>query len=348
MNNNLSFNPDYFLITIIIPTFNRINLISETLDSVLNQTYQNWECIIIDDGSDDGTQEIIKKYLLKDHRFNFIQRYREPKGASCCRNIGIDKAQGEYIIFLDSDDLLKNDCLENRINFAKKNPNFDFWVFPTSVFRQTPSDTKKVWNILNNKHNDFIRFIRLDNPWQTTGAFWRKSILNNINGFDEAAQCSQDWELHVRILLKGYTYYKADNYFFDNFYRLDYNNEVQTIGKLANKKTYIIESRIVLYKKIYKEIRDNNFSEEIKKAIAIRFYRFFSDLAKDRNQIYLKKAINSLPVYESFGFIRTLLLKLMIFNFYNIKINYLIYKYFDKHFFKNYNFLNYSNREIEI
>jgi glycosyltransferase involved in cell wall biosynthesis len=104
------------LISIIIPTFNREKLIAKTLDSVLIQTYHNWECIIVDDGSSDNSYTIIDKYLNKDNRFHFTKRNREPKGASTCRNIGTNMASGEYLIFLDSDDVLDTLCLENRVN----------------------------------------------------------------------------------------------------------------------------------------------------------------------------------------------------------------------------------------
>ena len=88
--------------SIIIPSFNRADLISETLDSVLNQTYRYWECIIVDDGSTDFSSEIISKYLELDNRFKYLERPKDRlKGPSACRNIGLQNAKGEYVIFLD-------------------------------------------------------------------------------------------------------------------------------------------------------------------------------------------------------------------------------------------------------
>lgn len=102
-------------ISVIIPTYNRAHLLGETLDSVLNQTYKNWECIIIDDGSTDHTLELMKEYL-KDSRFSFIQRPEDKrKGACTCRNIGISNASGDYLQFLDSDDILASNKFESQL-----------------------------------------------------------------------------------------------------------------------------------------------------------------------------------------------------------------------------------------
>lgn len=95
------------LVSIIIPTYNRAHLIGETLDSVLAQTYQNWECIVVDDGSSDDTNALMKTYCEQDSRFRYYHRPKErKKGGNICRNIGIDKAQGDFISFLDSDDFI--------------------------------------------------------------------------------------------------------------------------------------------------------------------------------------------------------------------------------------------------
>ena len=111
------------LISVIVPTFNRASLIRETLDSVLAQTYENWECIVVDDGSTDGTADVVQGYNVKDNRFIF---YRRPenisKGASPCRNYGLRQAKGDYIQFLDSDDLLNEKKLEEQLTILQNSP----------------------------------------------------------------------------------------------------------------------------------------------------------------------------------------------------------------------------------
>ncbi|MAM29033.1 MAG: hypothetical protein CMC13_08420 [Flavobacteriaceae bacterium] len=110
------------LISIIIPTFNRANVLGETLDSVVNQTYRNWECIVIDDGSTDNTQDLVFSYLKKESRFQYFKRPEYiPKGPSACRNFGYEQSNGEYIQWFDSDDLMHPKKIELKAATALKN-----------------------------------------------------------------------------------------------------------------------------------------------------------------------------------------------------------------------------------
>jgi len=87
------------LITIITPVFNRASIIHKTVESVIAQSYQNWEMIVVDDGSTDNIGEVMVSRFSGDSRIHFIKREREPKGASTCRNIGAENASGDYLIF---------------------------------------------------------------------------------------------------------------------------------------------------------------------------------------------------------------------------------------------------------
>src|SRR5690606_24561667 len=108
------------LVSIIIPTYNRAHLLGETLDSILAQTYTNWECIIVDDGSTDESQLVFEAYKNKDSRFQFLRRPKtKPKGANACRNLGLENATGDYSVFFDSDDLMAPDLLEIKVNAIK-------------------------------------------------------------------------------------------------------------------------------------------------------------------------------------------------------------------------------------
>jgi len=104
------------LVSIIIPTYNRAHLIGETLDSVLAQTYTHWECIVVDDGSSDSTSEILETYCKQDSRFQYHHRpIDKPKGANACRNYGFELSKGEYINWLDSDDLVSHNKIEEQL-----------------------------------------------------------------------------------------------------------------------------------------------------------------------------------------------------------------------------------------
>ncbi|MBS3738754.1 glycosyltransferase family 2 protein [Mesohalobacter halotolerans] len=102
--------------SIIIPTYNRAHLIGETLDSVLAQTYQNWECIILDDGSTDNTDDVVGEYVLKDPRFKYYHRPDEHlPGGNGARNFGFKMSKGDYVNWLDSDDLFSENKIEEQL-----------------------------------------------------------------------------------------------------------------------------------------------------------------------------------------------------------------------------------------
>ena len=108
------------LVSVIIPSFNSSKFIGETIESIIHQSHSNWELIIIDDGSEDNTVKIIQEFISNESRIKLIERYRDPKGAPTCRNIGIENSHGDYLIFHDSDDILASWCLESRLNYFKK------------------------------------------------------------------------------------------------------------------------------------------------------------------------------------------------------------------------------------
>ena len=118
------------LISIITPSFNRSEIIHETAESVFNQTYPHWEWIIVDDGSTDNSWEILQGYASIDPRVRIYKRDRDPKGGAACRNIAVEKCSGDYLVFLDTDDILASFCLEQRVSAFMEDPTRDFILFP--------------------------------------------------------------------------------------------------------------------------------------------------------------------------------------------------------------------------
>ncbi|WMI69845.1 glycosyltransferase [Mangrovimonas sp. YM274] len=195
------------LTSIIIPTFNREDLIKKALDSVISQTNKNWECIVVDDGSTDNTLKVLEEYTKRDKRIQWFKRDRGPKGAPTCRNIGLEKANGDYVIYLDSDDFLMPYCLEQRVNAAIAFPNNDFWVFPTSLLEE---GVLKKQN-LELLENYLIGFLSSNLPWTIVNPFWRKEILLQLKGFTEGYPRFNDPELMIRALLLPKIKYKILN-----------------------------------------------------------------------------------------------------------------------------------------
>lgn len=110
-------------VSIILPTFNRAKYLSRSIDSVIQQTYKDWELIIVDDGSSDNTTEIIERYINQTEKVRFIKKQRT--GVTISRNLGIKLAIGDYLTFLDSDDEYKKHHLENRINELVSDQSID-------------------------------------------------------------------------------------------------------------------------------------------------------------------------------------------------------------------------------
>jgi len=215
------------LVSIIIPNYNKANFIEETLHTVIAQSWQDWEALVVDDGSTDNSIETIKRIAKKDSRIKFLQRQRQPKGGSTCRNIGIENAKGKYLFFLDSDDLMATHCLEERISYMEQNPELDFAVFPVGTFYKTIGDNQMVWRPKNGNH--LKKFLSHDLPWNIMSPIWKtKFVKEQLKGFDEAFPRLQDVEFHTRALLIENVSYTTEKHATPQcFYRLDTNRTEQ-------------------------------------------------------------------------------------------------------------------------
>jgi glycosyltransferase involved in cell wall biosynthesis len=109
--------------SVILPTFNRAHLISEAIESVLHQSFNDWELIIIDDGSQDNTFEIIRSFVLNDERLRY--HFAHNRGLAMARNMGIQMSRGKYITFLDSDDEYLPEHLQLRVEYLKAHPEIE-------------------------------------------------------------------------------------------------------------------------------------------------------------------------------------------------------------------------------
>lgn len=193
------------LISIIVPTYNREHLIPLTLNSVIAQSYTNWECIVVDDGSDDETLNILKNYHKQDSRVLFVKRKRLPKGAPTCRNVGLEMANGDCIIFLDSDDYLLPFCLEQRVKAVNNYPDSDFLVFSMGVKSNNVVKKQEI-----NPYDDYlVPFLSANLPWQTMCPIWHKSFLDELKGFTEGYPRFNDPELMIRAMLQTSVKFKV-------------------------------------------------------------------------------------------------------------------------------------------
>jgi len=211
-------------ISVVIPVFNASQFLEETLISVFNQTYKDFEIIVVDDGSTDDTNVILSPYLDK---ISYI--YQKNQGPAIARNTGIKATKGEWIAFLDSDDIWVSTKLEEHVNHIKDNPSINFLFSDAMLFDGKAILKTTMMNRTNSvqigslaeklrglKENDgtllkcdlFDQLVRLNNPIITSSVVVRKHCLEEVKCFNEKmCQWSEDSELWIRLSRKQAMHY---------------------------------------------------------------------------------------------------------------------------------------------
>jgi glycosyltransferase involved in cell wall biosynthesis len=262
------------LVSIIIPTFNSSKHIKATLNSVLSQTYSNWECILVDDGSIDLTETISINYQEKDNRFQLYKRPEDlPKGPSSARNYGVTKAKGEYVIFLDADDLLATTCLENRVAQFKQNQNCDFLVFQMERFFNEPDFSKKEIVVEQDKNRVLESFIQLHGQWPITAPIYKTNFFKTIC-FNTNLVVFEDLEVAIKAIMQA-TDFKIYNTI-DCYYRNDANykekyNSIQVKIKMVKCFVELLLSLVAVMQKN----KENQFQNKEIKAYFVNSYKTF-------------------------------------------------------------------------
>lgn len=160
-------------VSIILPTFNRANYLERSIESVINQTYQNWELLIVDDGSSDNTFPLVKKYLNKFSNIRYF--FHQNRGAAYTMNIGMQNATGDFITFLGSDDEYLENHLQARIKFLLKNIEVDLLHSPAKILGD---------EYVKNKY-DLSEKIHLDECILGGTLFGKTEVFIKLNGFKE-------------------------------------------------------------------------------------------------------------------------------------------------------------------
>lgn len=267
--------PGQRLISIVIPVYNRIGFIGETLKSVMEQTYAYWEAIVVDDGSTDGSREFVKSLASSEPRIRFFDRDRLPKGAPVCRNIGIERSSGEYLIFLDSDDILAPFCLQQRTQAIGENGGVDFLVFKTQIFEDNIDDLGLLWNVdMPNTDDDLLRFLSYDAMWQTTGPIYRKSSLSTVGGFKEDLPFWQDFHLHLVCLLSGMNYIKRFDLPVDNYHRKNRKDGISRVTPFIDDPA-VLQTRIDFYISLFDWMKSRKIPLDNRQRNAIKSVLFF-------------------------------------------------------------------------
>lgn len=301
------------LISIIIPTYNRAHLISETLDSIIAQTYVNWECIIVDDGGSDNTKEIVDAYIENDKRFKFHQNLiSNARGANSCRNYGFKLCSGSFIKWFDSDDIMLPDLLEKQIISFDKD-------IEVSVCKLKWFDFEK--NIVLKENNIFSDNLIEDYfkgtvSFYVSGPLWKRSFLEKQEElFDDTISNLDDWDFNLRMLYKNpridlinealIKYRIHSDSLSQEINKLNFN-EIQSEFRARDKHLALLNKKNILSFKTY----------------IINRYKLFlrmSLVQKDKNRTYylIKTLKSQLVCCDFLGFIKTV-------------FSYVIYRLFNK------------------
>jgi glycosyltransferase involved in cell wall biosynthesis len=263
-------------------TFNRSHLIEETLKSISNQIYKNWECIIIDDGSNDYTEKVVNKWVNKDQRYNYYKRNNQhKKGLPGCRNQGLEIAKGDYIIFFDDDDIVHPQNLELSMSFFN-NKKADFVHYNKKTFSEI--NEIKIQNYLSPQ----IAFkIDKEKIYESiTGKLGLASctVMWQINAFDkfkfnETLHYAEEWDLYNRLLINNFEGYKIENILYFNRKHSNSNTASyynKNSERIQTKKNACVSLVIALdqenllnlsYVKYFLGIRKKSESKPIHKAL---------------------------------------------------------------------------------
>lgn len=266
-------------VSVIIPTYNRANYISEAIDSVLDQTFQDFEIIIIDDGSTDNTKTVLAKYGSKIKYF-----YKNNGGEGSARNLGIKKARGQYIAFLDSDDLWLPSKIEKQLSFLERNPKFDLVYTTMSIIDEFGNLKEEVRPTRPARNLSQL----LDGYRIPMTVLVKKLKLLEAGYFDETMKVAEDTDMWIRFARLGV---------------IDFLNEPLALyRKHSNNISNDVKDAYLGHIKIFKKIINDNGFKLPKRIKKMKLAREYYLLAKEqyRTGIYNEAFIFALHSISTF------------------------------------------------
>ncbi|MBU0625181.1 glycosyltransferase family 2 protein [Patescibacteria group bacterium] len=200
LNQSQKINESKIIVTVVIPVYNRPIFIRRAIDSVIAQTYKNWELIIVDDCSTDNTVEVIRSYLNKNERISLICLEKN-RGVSNARNIGIEKASGEYIAFLDSDDEWFPDKLTKQVRLFQQDKTEQVGFVGCNriiLVTKTGQEHRSRLILQDNTLRMFLSRCFV----VPSGVVVKKKVFTKVGLFDINLDYSEDWDMWIRIAEK--------------------------------------------------------------------------------------------------------------------------------------------------
>lgn len=196
-------------ISVIVPCYNYAHLLPETLGSVLAQSFEDWECIIVDDGSTDETVEVARLWCKRDERFQLVQQ--DNLGVSYARNNGARMARGEWLQLLDADDLIESEKLRAQYEFARNRPDVDVVLGEVRFFEGDDSGQRMLSMELGQSAffrgdvmgKEAVLLLIESNITVINAPLIRRALWQDMEGFDITLSENEDWEFWMRCALAG-------------------------------------------------------------------------------------------------------------------------------------------------
>ncbi len=228
-------------VSIIVPCYNQAHYLKASLGSVLSQTFLDWECIIVNDGSPDNTAEVAKKWCAKDDRFIYLEK--QNGGLSSARNAGIKIAKGEFILPLDADDLIHQDYLNKTVPVLYQNKKLAI----VSCYSKFFIDSIDNITYQLKPKGDNYKWLLYVNQLVAT-SLYRKSCWKTVGGYDENMKKGfEDWEFWLSITKLGW-HYKIEEEFLFYYRKAKQSMLVDTINNhFEENKEYIVKKHKELY-----------------------------------------------------------------------------------------------------
>lgn len=223
-------------VSVIIPTYNRKDLVLETINSVLKQTFKDYEIIVVDDGSTDGTQ-LELSYLVHSGKLRYV--YQENNGLASARNRGIDESVGRYLAFLDSDDIWLPSKLEKQVAMLEKDPHCAMVYTDSRNFNEYGLSpvSRLVSSDKNTMAGMIWEYLVMGNFINPSTVLIRKTVIGQVGYFDTALKMGEDWDFWMRIAHKNRIGFIDEALV---HYRIHSNNMTKNTAVLTQYLTLII------------------------------------------------------------------------------------------------------------
>jgi len=268
------------LVSILIPNYNKAPFLKETLDSILNQTYTKWECIVVDDHSTDDSWGILQEYAKKDGRFQVLRRPKNlPKGGNASRNYAFKISKGAYINWFDSDDIMFDNFIEVKVRQLEL-LDVDAVVSRLLCFENDVKDSFYIeW--IPEFQNLRIDYLIKDIHFSTPGPLFKKSFLEGKKLFNKRIKIGQEKEFFFRLLLSGMRVHVLEEKLM--YYRMLQNSKARWYPKnnmqVETNYQYLLISKSLLLK--------GRLPMELKIFVLKKLKRFFGYMIKEKNFKYL-------------------------------------------------------------